>query len=236
MNRGTSRLFWSLTRPRKPFKLVGKLLLAAVVGFYALMAVSILLLRWVSPITTAVQLERRVQAFSRPLPYHKEYKFVPMAQISPALKHALVAAEDARFFQHHGFDWVEVENAVNERRETGRRRGASTITQQLVKNLFLTTSSTWVRKGVEATLVPIVELLLPKTRILELYLNVIEWGPGIFGAEAAARHYYRSAARRLTREQAINLATVVPAPLRRKPGRYPEYAEIIAGRMTQMGW
>lgn len=225
-----------MARPKNFLKSLGKLLLLLVLGFYALLTLSILLLRWVSPITTAVQLERRIQAFSKPAPYHKEYTFVPMVQISPSLQHALVAAEDARFYQHHGFDWVEVENAVNERKETGRRRGASTITQQLVKNLFLTTSSTWVRKGVEATLVPIVELLLTKQRILELYLNVIEWGPGIFGAEAAARHYYRIPARRLSREQSIDLATVVPAPLRRKPGRNSEYAEIIAARMAQMGW
>ena len=225
-----------MARPKTFLTRLGKLLLLLVLGFYSLLTLSIVLLRWVSPITTAVQIERRVQAFSKPATYHKEYIFVPMAQIAPALQHALVAAEDARFDQHHGFDWVEVENAVNERKETGRRRGASTITQQLVKNLFLTTSSTWVRKGIEATLVPIVELVLTKQRILELYLNVIEWGPGIFGAEAAARRYFKIPARRLTREQAIDLATVVPAPLRRKPGRYPEYGEIIAARMAQMGW
>ncbi len=225
-----------MARARNPLRRILKLLLALVVGFYALVALSILMLRWVSPVTTAVQLERHVQSWSQPGLYHKEYTFVPMSQIAPVLQHAVVAAEDARFFQHNGFDWVEVEIAVNERKEKGRRRGASTITQQLVKNLFLTTSSTWVRKGVETTLVPVTEFLLPKSRILELYLNVIEWGPGIYGAEAAARHYYRIPARRLSRQQALDLATVIPSPLRRKPGRWAEYAEIIAGRMAQMGW
>jgi monofunctional biosynthetic peptidoglycan transglycosylase len=159
-----------------------------------------------------------------------------MAQISPALQHAVVAAEDARFFQHHGFDWKQVQIAVEDDLEGGRSRGASTITQQLVKNLFLTTSRSFIRKGVEFTIVPIAELLLSKKRILELYLNVIEWGPGIYGAEASAQHYYHVPARRIAREQAIELASVLPAPLRRKPGRLTEYDSIISGRMAKMGW
>jgi len=105
-----------------------------------------------------------------------------------------------------------------------------------VKNLFLTTNSSVIRKGLEATIVPITELLLSKQRILELYLNVIKWGPGVYGAEAAARRYYSIPARRLTREQAVALAAVVPAPLRRKPGRGTEYGRIISDRMVQMGW
>src|SRR5271170_7680737 len=96
-------------------------------------------------------------------------------------------------------------------------RGGSTITQQLVKNLFLTTERSFVRKGVESSLVPMAEAFLPKDRILELYLNVIEWGPGIFGAEAASEHYYRIHASQITREQAARLAAVIPAPLKRKP-------------------
>jgi monofunctional biosynthetic peptidoglycan transglycosylase len=168
--------------------------------------------------------------------YRKVYRFVPMEQISPALQHAAVAAEDARFYQHHGFDWTEVEIAVQEDRDGGRSRGASTITQQLVKNLFLSTSRSWLRKGIEFTTVPIAELLLSKKRILTLYLNVIEWGPGIYGAEAAAQHYYHVPARQITRDQAIELASILPAPLRRKPGRLTEYDRIISERMAQMGW
>lgn len=211
-------------------------LLLLVVSFYGLVGLGIVLLRWVNPLTTAVHVERRVQALTQRKPYRKVYAFVPLQNISPALQHAAVAAEDARFFQHHGFDWTEVEKAIQEDREGGRSRGASTITQQLVKNLFLTTSRSFIRKGVEASLVPVTELVLPKKRILELYLNVVEWGPGIYGAEAAAQHYYRTPARRLTREQSIELATVLPAPLRRKPGRVAGYGRAISERMSQMGW
>lgn len=208
----------------------------AVVGLYALFACAILLFRWIDPPTTAVQLQRRVEALAAHRAYTKTQQSVAMRDIAPVLQHAVVAAEDARFYQHHGFDWTEVQVAVEESREGIRTRGASTITQQLVKNLFLTTSRSVIRKAVEFTLVPLAELLLGKQRILELYLNEIEWGPGIYGAEAAARHYYRIPARSLTREQALQLASIIPNPLRRKPGRMADYEGIIAGRMAQMGW
>jgi monofunctional biosynthetic peptidoglycan transglycosylase len=208
----------------------------AVLAIYGLFACAILLLRWVDPPTTAVQIQRRIEALLAHRPYTKAQVVVPMRDISPALQHAVVAAEDARFFRHHGFDWTEVQDAIEESREGVRTRGASTITQQLVKNLFLTTSRSVIRKGIEITLVPPTELLLGKQRILELYLNVIEWGPGVYGAEAAARHYYRVPARSLSREQALQLASIIPNPLRRKPGRFADYEQVIAGRMSQMGW
>jgi monofunctional biosynthetic peptidoglycan transglycosylase len=115
-------------------------------------------------------------------------------------------------------------------------RGGSTITQQLVKNLFLTTERSLVRKGLESSLVPLTEAFLTKDRILELYLNVIEWGPGIYGAEAASEHYYHAHASDLTREQAARLAAIIPAPLRRKPAQMNEYSAIILERMEQTGW
>jgi monofunctional biosynthetic peptidoglycan transglycosylase len=211
-------------------------LAAAVVVFYGFVTLSLFLMRRVNPPTTAVQTERRIEALMHQKSYRKVCVFVPIEQISPALQHAVVAAEDARFFQHHGFDWTQVEIAVQEDRDGVRSRGASTITQQLVKNLFLTTSRSFLRKGVEFTVVPIAELLLSKRRILTLYLNVIEWGPGIYGAEAAAQHYYHVPARQITRDQAIELASILPAPLRRKPGRLIEYDRIISERMAQMGW
>ena len=207
-----------------------------VVLFYLLIAGTMLALRSADPSTTAVQIERQLDAWSKKTPYRRVYHFVPMARISPELQHAVVAAEDARFYQHHGFDWTEVESAIEEDREGIRSRGASTITQQLVRNLFLSTGRSYIRKGIEASIVPVMEGLLSKRRILELYLNVIEWGPGIFGAEAAANFHYHESARGLSREQAIQLAAVLPAPLRRKPGRMTEYGEIIEGRMRQMGW
>ena len=113
--------------------------------------------RWIDPPTTALQMERRLQAWIHDKPYQKRYQFVPLSQISPNLQHAVIAAEDARFYQHHGFDWHEVQIAAQEDLEGERTRGASTLTQQLVKNLFFGTSRSIVRKGAEATLVPVAE-------------------------------------------------------------------------------
>lgn len=208
-----------------------------IVGLYALCAAGIVLLRWINPWTTTVQMERRVQALRARRPYKKHYEFVPLADISPNLQHAVVAAEDGRFRQHHGFDWVEMQKVLEDdvkRQRLGR--GGSTITQQLVKNLFLTTERSFVRKGVESSLVPVVEAVLTKDRILELYLNVIEWGPGVYGAEAASEHYYHKHASEMTREQAARLAAIIPAPLKRKPAQMNDYSAEILHRMEQTGW
>jgi monofunctional biosynthetic peptidoglycan transglycosylase len=215
--------------------IIGIVLLVA--GLYALCATGIVLLRWINPWTTTVQMERRVEALRAHRPYKKHYEFVSLSSISPNLQHAVVAAEDGRFLQHHGFDWVEMQKVLEDdvkRQRVGR--GGSTITQQLVKNLFLTTERSFVRKGVESSLVPLMEAFLTKDRILELYLNVIEWGPGIYGAEAASEHYYHAKASDLTRDQAARLAAIIPAPLKRKPERMNEYSDIILQRMVQTGW
>jgi monofunctional biosynthetic peptidoglycan transglycosylase len=115
-------------------------------------------------------------------------------------------------------------------------RGGSTISQQLVKNLYLTTSRSFIRKGLEFAIVPLAERILGKDRILELYLNVIEWGPGVFGAEAAAGYHFKISAARLTRDQSIRLAAIIPSPRRRRPDRMTGYGEVIQTRMRQMGW
>jgi len=193
-------------------------------------------LRWIDPPTTAVHMERRVQAWMRDTPYHEQYRFIPLAEISRDFQHAVIAAEDARFYQHHGFDWHEIEIAAQDDAEGGRSRGASTITQQLVKNLFFGTGRSYLRKGAEATLVPVAEFVLGKRRILEIYLNVVEWGPGIYGADAAARNYYGIPARNIDREEGARLAAILPAPLRRRPERMNDYSEIIMERMRMMGW
>lgn len=192
--------------------------------------------RWIDPPTTAVQMERRLQAWIHGKPYYKRYQFVPLAQISPELRHAVIAAEDARFYQHDGFDWYEIEIAAQEDMEGERTRGASTLTQQLVKNLFFGTGRSILRKGGEATLVPVAEAVLGKRRILELYLNVVEWGPGIYGVEWASRTYYRTSARNIGREEAARLAAVLPGPLKRRPERMNRYSAIILNRMRQVGW
>ena len=211
-------------------------LVVAAVLFWLGAALLLFAARWIDPPTTAVQMERRLQAWIHGKPYHKRYQFVPLAQISPELQHAVIAAEDARFYQHDGFDWHEIEIAAQEDMEGERTRGASTLTQQLVKNLFFGTGRSILRKGAEATLVPMAEAVLGKRRILELYLNVVEWGPGIYGVEWASRTYYRTSARNIGREEAARLAAVLPGPLKRRPERMNRYSAIILNRMRQVGW
>lgn len=210
---------------------------ALVAAFYALSIVSLAAFRWVDPPSTMVQAQRRIEAWVHHKPYRKQQQWAPLGRIAPELQHAVISAEDGRFFQHHGIDWKEVQKVVDQDMEDGRLgRGGSTITQQLVKNLYFTTSRSIVRKAVEFTLAPLAEWILPKQRILELYLNVIEWGPGIYGAEAAARSWYGVPAARVNREQAVRLAAVIPSPLRRKPARMNTYGAEILRRMEQTGW
>jgi monofunctional biosynthetic peptidoglycan transglycosylase len=203
---------------------------------WSLAALTLVAARWIDPPTTAVHIERRLQAWIHHTPYQESYEFIPLSEISPNLQHAVIAAEDARFYQHHGFDWHAIQLAAEEDMEGGRTRGGSTLTQQLVKNLFFGTGRSFLRKGAEATLVPVAELVLGKRRILELYLNVVEWGPGIYGAESACRAHDRSAARNIGRDQAARLAAILPAPLKRRPERMNSYSAVILRRMRQMGW
>jgi len=214
---------------------VGALVL--VVGLYVLCALSILALKYVNPLTTAVQIQRRVESWRLRSPYRKRYDFVPLDSVSLNLQHAVVAAEDGRFRQHHGFDWIEMQKVVEDDMKRGKLgRGGSTITQQLVKNLFLTTKRSFLRKGAEFALVPVAEAFLTKDRILELYLNVIEWGRGIYGAGAASEFYYHTPASKLNREQSARLAAIIPAPRKRKPERMNEYSAEILDRMSKTGW
>jgi monofunctional glycosyltransferase len=211
-------------------------LVIGVVLLWSLAALILLAARWIDPPSTAVHIQRGLQAWIHHTPYHERYKFIPLGQISPDLQHAVVAAEDARFYQHYGFDWHEIQIATEDDLEGDRTRGASTITQQLVKNLLFGTGRSILRKGAEFTLVPVAEFVLGKRRILEIYLNVVEWGPGIYGAESACRYYDGSAARNIGREQAARLAAILPAPLRRRPERMNTYSARILERMSQMGW
>jgi monofunctional glycosyltransferase len=211
-------------------------ILAGAASLWLLAALLLLTARWVDPPATAVQIQRHVQAWVEGAPYRERYKFIPLGQISPNLQHAVIAAEDARFYQHHGFDWHEIQIAADDDLEGGRFRGASTITQQLVKNLFFGTGRSFLRKGAEFTLVPLAELFLGKQRILELYLNVIEWGPGVFGADAACHYHDGTSARNIDRQQAARLAAILPAPLKRRPAQMNHYSALILERMQQMGW
>jgi monofunctional glycosyltransferase len=210
-----------------------------VIGLALLWLLAVLILvaaKWIDPPTTAVHIERRLQSWIQHKPYHERYRFVPMRQISLDLQHAVIAAEDAHFYEHHGFDWHAMEIAAEDDWEGGRLRGGSTLTQQLVKNLFFGTSRSILRKAAEFTLVPAAEFVLGKRRILELYLNVVEWGPGVYGAGSAAGYYYQTTARNLDREQAARLAAILPLPLKRRPDHMNHYSERILERMRQTGW
>jgi monofunctional biosynthetic peptidoglycan transglycosylase len=137
--------------------------------------------------------------------------------ISPHLLVAVLAAEDQRFYEHRGFDLKEIRNALEERRGDGRMRGASTLSQQTAKNVFLWPTRSWWRKGAEAYFTVLMEALWPKRRILEVYVNVAEMGPGVYGVESAAQRYFKTSASELTPEQAALLVSILPSPLTRDP-------------------
>jgi len=150
-----------------------------------------------------------------------QYVWVPYQRISVQLKRAMIAAEDARFVEHEGFDWEGIQHAIDKNLKKGRVvAGGSTISQQLAKNLFLSGERSYWRKGEEALITVMLEAILDKRRIFEIYLNVIEWGTGVFGSEAAARHYFGTSAAQLDAEQAARLAAMTPNPRRseRNPG------------------
>ncbi len=206
-------------------------------GLHLSWAVALLALRFVNPPTTGVQIQRRVESWFAKGKYTKRQTFVPLRRISPQLQHAIIAAEDGNFYRHYGIDWSQVQSAIEESAETGEPpRGASTIPQQLVKNLFFTTHRNPVRKALEYTLAPMAVLILGRNRVLELYLNVIEWGPGVYGAQAAAEYHYHTSAAALNRDQAARLAAILPSPRRRKPERMNQYSAIIEDRMRLLGW
>jgi len=193
---------------------------------------------WVghNPKSTAFMRDR-LEAMRKDYPKARiTQRWVPYRRISNHLKQAVVVAEDAKFTSHHGFDWDEIQKAFERNvREGEIVRGGSTITQQLAKNLFLSGERTWWRKGEEALIALMLESLMSKRRILEIYLNVIEWGNGIFGAEAAARHHFGESAATLDAEQAARLAAMVPSPRHYVPGSYTPYlAERTATILARM--
>jgi monofunctional glycosyltransferase len=203
------RVRWALMRRLALYTIV----IAIVAPWFVILPLAVL-----QPPTTSVMLARTVQrVFQGKRPIYPRRVVVPHNRISPNLHRAVLASEDDRFFQHYGLDFIEIENALERRRRGRRLRGASTITQQTVKNLFLWEGRSFVRKGLEAYLALIMEVCLTKERILDLYLNLAEWGDGVVGAEMAARTYYHKPASRLTREEAARLAAILPSPLRRSP-------------------
>lgn len=198
---------------------------------------SIIGLRTLAPSSTAFMNTRMAQLAERKPEVKRDYRWVDYQDISPHLKKALIASEDARFAVHGGFDWEGIRQAARRNRAQGEiRAGGSTISQQLVKNLFLNEERSYWRKAEEAALTAILEATTDKTRIYTLYLNVIEWGYGIYGAEAAAQHFYGVSAKQLNPRQAAALAARVSAPLRYadQPNdpRLRRKTEIILKRMN----
>jgi monofunctional biosynthetic peptidoglycan transglycosylase len=194
-----------------------------------------------NPGETAFMREQRESARGQKTPFRVVQRWVRLSEIPPDVIHAVVAAEDGTFWSHEGFDWYELrESLERDLTEGWAARGASTITQQLVKNLYLSPSKNPIRKLKEWILTWWMERTLPKSRILELYLNVIEWGPGIYGAESAAEYHFGKPVMELTREEAARLAAIIPRPRRYRAdseARYVErYARIILRRMDARGW
>ncbi|MDP9349250.1 MAG: monofunctional biosynthetic peptidoglycan transglycosylase [Gemmatimonadota bacterium] len=215
---------------------LAKVLLALFAGVYLLFVVLLVVYRFVPPPVTGVQLQRRIEAWAAGREYDPRREHVPLDALPKHVPRAVVAAEDGRFWSHSGFDWVEMRRAGEDAAEGGRVRGASTITQQLMKNLFGCACRNPVRKVYDLALTPAAELILGKRRILELYLNQVEWGPGVWGIEAAARHHYGVGARKLSRTQAAGLAALLPNPRRRMPENTAWYRKEILRRMRNRGW
>jgi len=215
---------------------LGKAALAVLATYYVFCLVLLLTYRFIPPPTTGVQLERRLESWMTRREYREQKKFVSYSRIPSHVSRAVVAAEDGRFWEHWGFDFGEMREAGAEVLDGEMPRGASTITQQLMKNLFGCTCRNPVRKLYDLALTPAAELILGKERIIELYLNNVEWGRGVFGVEAAARHHYDTGARGLSRTQAAGLAALLPNPLIRTVDNTSEYRAEILRRMERRGW
>jgi monofunctional biosynthetic peptidoglycan transglycosylase len=192
--------------------------------------------KWMDPGKTRFMSQRLDELREKNPRAELKHQWVPYARISNNLKRAVVAAEDDKFVDHEGFDWEGIQKAIEKNQQKGKVvAGGSTITQQLAKNIFLSPSKTPWRKAQEAVITVWIELLWDKRRILEVYLNVVEWGEGLFGAEAAAKRYYGTTAASLGAEQAARLAVMLPAPRRMEKNPYSAYingrVQLILGRM-----
>ena len=201
-----------------------KWFLVVLLAWLLLTATPVLLLRWLRPLTSALMLEAAAQAWAaQDHGYRTDFEWVSLEQISPHAAIAVIASEDQLFPFHAGFDFDSIREAVRESERGGRLRGASTISQQVAKNLFLWSRHSLVRKGLEAYFTVLIEALWPKERILEMYLNVAQFGNGVYGVQAAAERFWHKPARRLTSADAALLAAVLPNPLRLhadRPSRY----------------
>lgn len=199
--------------------------------------VALLLLRWLPPPASALMLQRKLSTGLGSDAI--DYRWVSLAEIAPAAIVAVVAAEDQKFAEHRGFDREAIEDAIEDHDRGRRLRGASTITQQLAKNLFLWPGRSFLRKGLEAGWTVAIELAWPKRRIVEVYLNIVEFGDGTFGVEAASQRFFGKSARQISSAEAALLAAVLPNPHRLRAGAPSAYVrerqQWILGQMRQLG-
>jgi monofunctional biosynthetic peptidoglycan transglycosylase len=221
-----------MARSSKRPSWVRRLLLAFLGVTVVVPVLLILLARFIPPVLTPLMLETWITDGSI------TREWMPLDAISPNLVRAVIASEDDKFCSHYGFDFEAIDKALANNADGGRLKGASTISQQTAKNLFLSQNRTWVRKGIEAYLTALIEALWPKRRIMEAYLNIVEWGPRRFGAEAAAQANFRKPAAKLSVDEAARLATILPSPLTYradKPGPYVvRQSAVIAARIGQV--
>lgn len=195
------------------------------VAFFASTILSVVALRWVPVWFTPLMFIRVYQQVKVGESVTLHHDWVSLDEISPSLSQAVMASEDAHFLEHHGFDFKAIEHAAmrNMQHPEKRKLGASTISQQTAKNVFLWPGRSWLRKGLEVYFTALIELLWPKERIMEVYLNSIEMGRGIYGAEAVAEHHFRTTASELTREQCALIAATLPNPRRFDSSRPSPY-------------
>jgi monofunctional biosynthetic peptidoglycan transglycosylase len=204
-------------------KTIGKLFLKIIMGFFLFSLLVVFLFKWVDPKITAFMIQDKLEAIRKKEKTTLRREWADLKNISPSMQVAVIAAEDQNFSDHHGFDFEAIEKAIKHNQRSRRLRGASTISQQVAKNLFLWPGRSFMRKGLEAYFTTVIELLWSKKRILEVYLNTVELGKHTFGVEAASKLYFNTSAKRLTPEQAALLAAILPNPHRfsaRNPSRY----------------
>jgi len=213
-------------------KLLRWILLYIPLWFIGITVSWVVLLRWV-PVYYTPLMAVRSWEFRNDSTYHTYKTWKPLEKISTNMAKAVVASEDARFYTHNGFDWIEIEKAVKEHQRGKRLRGASTISQQTAKNVFLFPERSWVRKGFEAYFTFLIEKIWGKERILEVYLNVAEMGKGIFGAEAAAERLFNTRASKLSSRQSALIAACLPNPLQRKANKPTPYLLKRAGEIER---
>jgi monofunctional glycosyltransferase len=198
-----------------------------------------ILYRFINPPVTPLMLIRVVQQISDGDKIKLKKHWESLEDISPNLVQSTVAMEDQLFLEHHGFDFEAIEKAYKHNEKSKRKRGASTISQQTAKNVFLTTNRTWIRKAFEVYFTGLIELFWSKKRIMEVYLNVIEMGDGIYGAEAASQFYFHKPAAKLTRDEAALITAALPNPIKFNPAKPSFYLyrrqQIILNHMSQIG-